>query len=156
IVLGMGFVLEPKEAMALIDKNLRNRDVLFLYLNGEDLNSRPDQSPSRWVINFHDWPLEQAETYPDCMKIVREKVKPEREKQNDLGGREFWWLYLRSRPALYSAIAGMKRVMAIPLVSKYMICAWVPGGYVYSHMLGIVATESDLDYAIIQSTFHDV
>ncbi len=78
IVLGMGFVLEPEEALALIAKDPRNRDVLFPYLNGEDLNSRPDQSPSRWVINFHDWPLERAEAYPDCMAIVREKVKPER------------------------------------------------------------------------------
>lgn len=57
IVLGMGFVLTPEEAQALIDKNPRNRDALYPYLNGEDLNSRPDQSPSRWVINFHDWPL---------------------------------------------------------------------------------------------------
>ena len=71
IVLGMGFVLKPEEALALIQKDPRNRDVLFPYLNGEDLNSCSDQSPSRWVINFHDWPLEKAETHPDCMKIVR-------------------------------------------------------------------------------------
>ena len=41
-VLGMGFVLEPEEAQRLIEKDPRNRDVLFPYLNGEDLNSRPD------------------------------------------------------------------------------------------------------------------
>ena len=50
IVLGMGFVLEPEEAKALIAKNQRNRDVLFPYLNADDLNARWDQSPSRWVI----------------------------------------------------------------------------------------------------------
>jgi len=100
-VLGMGFVLEPEEAQALIAKDPRNREALFPYLNGEDLNSRPDQSPSRWVINFHDWPLEKAESYPDLMQIIREKVKPEREKQNDKGGREVWWRFLRPRPELY-------------------------------------------------------
>ncbi len=57
IVLGMGFVLTPDEAQALIAHNSRNKACLFPYLNGEDLNSRWDQSPSRWVINFHDWPL---------------------------------------------------------------------------------------------------
>lgn len=56
-VLGMGFVLTQEEAQALIARNPRNKDCLFPYLNGEDLNSRFDQSPSRWVINFHDWPL---------------------------------------------------------------------------------------------------
>jgi len=60
IVLGMGFVMTPEEAQALIDKDPRNREVLFPYLNGEDLNSRPDQSASRWVINFRDWPLERS------------------------------------------------------------------------------------------------
>jgi hypothetical protein len=89
----MGFVLTPEEAQALIEKDSRNKDVLFPYLNGEDLNSRPDQSPSRWVINFKDWALDAehddpkkpkgkpyAADYPDCLAIVEEKVKPEREK----------------------------------------------------------------------------
>ena len=56
-VLGMGFVLDPVEAAALIARDPRNRECIFPYLNGEDLNSRPDQSPNRWVINFRDWPL---------------------------------------------------------------------------------------------------
>lgn len=60
VVLGMGFVLTLDEAAALIARNPNNRDCLFPYLNGEDLNSRPDQSPSRWVINFHDWPLDRS------------------------------------------------------------------------------------------------
>ena len=59
-VLGMGFVLTPEEAHTLITKDKRNREVLFPYLNGEDLNSRSDQSASRWVINFFDYPLERT------------------------------------------------------------------------------------------------
>lgn len=57
IVLGKGFVLTPEEAQTLIDRNCKNADCLFPYLNGEDLNSLPDQSPIRWVINFQNWPL---------------------------------------------------------------------------------------------------
>lgn len=56
-VVGMGFVLTPEEAQALIARNSDNKDCLFPYLNGEDLNSRFDQSPSRWIINFYNWPL---------------------------------------------------------------------------------------------------
>src|SRR5947209_6537641 len=85
VILGIGFVLEPEEAQVLIAKDPRNKDVLFPYLNGEDLNSRPNQSPSRWIINFHDWPLEKAETYPDCMNIVKEKVKRERQRKDEKG-----------------------------------------------------------------------
>jgi len=57
IILGKGFILEPHEAAKLIEKDSHNKDVLSPYLNGEDLNTNPDQSPSRWVINFFDWPL---------------------------------------------------------------------------------------------------
>src|SRR5208282_1498537 len=83
--MGMGFVLDPKDAKYLIEKDKRNSDVLFPFLNAEDVNTRPDQSPSRWAINFFDWPLEKAETYLDCMKIVRDKVKPERQRKKENG-----------------------------------------------------------------------
>jgi len=49
-VYGQGFLLEPAEAQHLIEKDSRNKDVLLPYLNGEDINSHPDQSPSRWAI----------------------------------------------------------------------------------------------------------
>ncbi len=155
-VLGMGFTMEPEEAQALIKKDPHNRDVLFPLLNGEDLNSHPDQSPSRWVINFRDWPLERAETYPDCITIVRDKVKPERDLNNVKSRRELWWQFTRPVFALYDTIAEMKRVLAIPLVSKYMICAWVSMGSVYSHALGIISSEEDSDFSMLQSTLHDV
>lgn len=161
-VLGMGFTMMPEEAQALIAKDTRNKDVLFPYLNGEDLNSRPDQSPSRWVINFFDWPLEKAEAYPDCMAIVQEKVKPERQRTNPDGSYalrkplpERWWHYGDKRPALYATIAGIKRVLAIPLVSKYLVLAWEPTSIVYSHALGIIATEQNAQYALLQNTIHE-
>jgi hypothetical protein len=161
-VLGMGFILTPDEAQALIVKDQRNKDVLCHYLNGEDLNSRSDQSPSRWIINFRDWSLEQAEMYPDCINVLKEKVKPERQRKNSKGEYalrkplpEKWWVYADKRPALYSTIAHMERVLAVPLVSKYMICTWEPVGFVYSHMLGIITTELNSSFALIQSTFHD-
>jgi hypothetical protein len=155
IVLGMGFVLEPEEAQALLAKDPRNKDVIFPYLNGEDLNSRPDQSPSRWVINFHDWPLERAEQYPDCMRIVREKVKPERDRNTfSKNAREKWWLYERSRPELYSTIAGMKRVLVIALTSRTLAFTFEPNNITFSHMLVILAFDAYHQFALLQSNFH--
>jgi hypothetical protein len=58
-VLGMGFAMTPQEAQSHIAREPRNAEVLFPYLNGEDLNSHPQQQASRWVINFWDWPLER-------------------------------------------------------------------------------------------------
>ena len=64
VVLGMGFILETDEAQSLMGKDERNQEILFPFLNGEDFNLRPDQSPSRWIINFHDWPLMRREITP--------------------------------------------------------------------------------------------
>lgn len=60
ILLGMGFALSDEQARKLVSDNSKNADVIFHYINGDDLNSRPDQSPSRWVINFQDWPLDRT------------------------------------------------------------------------------------------------
>lgn len=59
-VLGMGFTMSPEEAQAHIARDASNAEALFPYLNGEDLNSHPQQQASRWVINFRDWPLERS------------------------------------------------------------------------------------------------
>ena len=169
IVLGMGFVLEPEEARALIARDARNADVLFPYLNGQDLNSNPDQSPSRWVINFFDWPLDAehddekkpkgppyAADYPDCLAIVREKVKPEREANKySKSAREKWWLYERSRPELYGAIEGCDRVLGLSIVSQYFAPAFCPVDWVYAHRLCIFPLSSVSNYALIQSNIHE-
>jgi hypothetical protein len=42
-IYGQGFVLESEQARALIIKNPQNKNILFPYLNGQDLNSNPHQ-----------------------------------------------------------------------------------------------------------------
>ncbi len=162
-VLGMGFILEPEEAQRLIELDPKNKEVLFPYLNGEDLNSRPNQSPSRWVINFHDWDLEKAKQYKEPFEIIERLVKPERTRKKSNG--EFilrkplpqkWWIYADKRPKLYRTIVPLERVMVVAQVAKYPTFFFVPKGYVYS-MMTIVLSISDLGYyAVLSSTIHEI
>jgi hypothetical protein len=155
IVLGAGFVLDPEPARALIAKDPRNQDVLYPYLNGEDLNSRPDCSAARWVINFHDWPIERAQDYPDCFAIVERDVKPDRLRNKySKTARERWWKYERSRPELYGAIADLDRVLVIALVSKTGLPVFARTGQVFSHMLGIFASDRAGMLALLSSAWH--
>jgi hypothetical protein len=160
LVLGMGFVLEPMEAAKLIEKDLRNREVLFPYLNGEDLNARPDQSPSRWVINFFDWPLQKAETYCDAMKIVQERVKPERDRlvgRNPMASRRglAWWRYAGEAKNLYKTIAGFDRVLAVAATSRTLAFAFVPSTVVHSHATYVFAFDDASALAVLQSSVHE-
>jgi hypothetical protein len=154
VVVGTGFVLEPEEAQALIEKAPRNEEVLFPYLNGADLNSSPDQSPSRWVINFFDWPLERAEAYAEPMRIVRERVKPQRNQVRRKAHRKYWWHYGDKRPALYRSIASMQRVLVIARVSRTGAFAFVPTGWVYSEQIVVLPLEEPYFFTVLQSTFH--
>ncbi|CAL9504256.1 Eco57I restriction-modification methylase domain-containing protein [Streptomyces sp. enrichment culture] len=153
-VLGKGFILAPEEAQALITKDPRNAEVLFPYLNGEDLNQRPQSAASRWVINFRDWPQEKAAEYPDAFAIVERDVKPERAKNNNKQRREIWWRFTRPAIDLYEAIAGLEQVVVIALVSKTATPVRQPTGQVFSHMLGVFATDSAAELAVLSSSFH--
>lgn len=154
IVLGMGFVLAPEAARRLIDKDSRNKNVLFPYLTGEDLNSRPDQSPSRWVINFFDWPVERAMEYPDCFRIIEETVKPERMKNKRKERRDKWWQYAEKCPSLYRTISGMETVLSISLVNNHLGIGMVPTGIVFAHKLAVFACDEWRFFSVVQSHLH--
>ncbi|MBD2520384.1 restriction endonuclease, partial [Nostoc sp. FACHB-973] len=173
-VLGMGFVMTPEEAQVLIEKNTRNQDVLFPYLNGEDLNSHPDQSPSRWVINFKNYPLDAehddpkkpegrpyAADYPDCLAILEERVKPERTRLNEKG--EFvlrnplpqkWWIYADKRPALYDMVANLNRVLVFAQTSKTKYPTFVSNGIVFDQKVVVIVSDSNIWFSILCSHIH--
>src|SRR5690606_25246458 len=153
-VLGLGFTMEPEEAAALIEKHPRNREVLFPYLNGQDLNSRPDCSATRWVINFHDWSEEKAKAFSECYDRVRRLVKPEREKNNRKIYRDYWWQYAEKRPAMVEAIAGLERVVVIARISRTAMPVMVPTGQVFNEKIVVFATSDTGLLALLSSAPH--
>jgi hypothetical protein len=131
--------------------------------------ANPDQSPSRWVINFHDWVLDKehddpkkpkghpyAADYPDCLKILEEKVKPERlTKAADVAAAP-WWQFLRIRGELYRAIARRDRVLVAARVSKLLIMSFVPANLVFSEQLVVFPFNISDFIALLQSSIHNV
>lgn len=153
---GLGFTLLPEEAKELIAKNLKNADVLFPFINGMELNTNPDQSPNRWVINFFDWTLEKAAEYSECLKIVREKVYPERQKHSDKKLRESWWLYERLREKLYEKISPFEQILVIAHTSKTLAFVFVPRKMVFSNAIIVIATDKRSVFSVLQSSQHAV
>lgn len=174
IVLGKGFVVSESQAQSLIRANPKNKDVLFPYLRGEDFTSSPRQHPSMWVINFFDWPLQRevgeveylgptASDYPEILDILVKTVEPERTRLDESGKYvlrkplpQKWWIYADKRPSLYSEIRGMERVLFHSFTGKYVAFDFVPNGYVYAGPHNVFSLNTYSDFAILQSSFHQI
>ncbi len=155
---GIGFTLDDREAAQVIDQDPHSRAVLYRYLNGQDLNSRPDLSASRWVIDFQNWSLARAEEFPACLERVRQLVKPSRDELPDSKRvtREKWWQFEKLAPGMRAAIAGLKRVVVIARVSKTVMPVMVSSGQVLSIDLNVFATDDAAMLALLSSAPHYV
>ena len=161
IVLGEGFVLELEEAKRLLDIDPRNAEVIFPYLNGQDLNNEVDQAPTRWVINFFDWPEERAMTYSEPYQILLEKVRPERMKLDDSNSsnkrrKKLWWQYGSDAKNLYRNIADLISVTAIATgATKFVKFSMISKSHVYANTVAIIANDSKIEYNFLNSNIHD-
>lgn len=157
IVLGKGFVISKEQAAEWIEADSKNKEVLFPYLNGEDLNSRPDCSASRFTIDFGEMPEKQALSYAAPFKHLKKFVYPERMKQ-DAGKYprmvNEWWKYWNARPALREAISKLKEVLVLTRVSRTLVPVRIKTGSVMSDAVVVFATDSYADQAVLSSSMH--
>lgn len=174
-ILGDGFILTVDHAQRMLDADPRNADVIFPYLNGQELNSDPEQKPSRYVINFWDWPEDKARQYLMPFSWLEENVYPDRVKKSGQKSYQdimsMWWLHWRPRSELYHAIGrghhferhpegwrevqrSMSRVLAVTRVSKTLAFSFVSPEFVYSDATVIFASEKWGDFASVQSSIH--
>lgn len=159
--LGQGFLLTEEEADSWIRSDTKNSDVLHPYLNGEDLNSRPDCSASRWAIDFNDRDEQTASQYTIPFAHLVETVKPERQRLRPDGSFQLrqplpsrWWQYADKRPALRAALARLEETLAIAQVSKAVMPVRVSTKQVLSNMLVVLATDSFAHQAVLSSSAH--
>ena len=201
-VLGMGFTFDDTdkkgvatplaEMRRLIEENPRNREVIFPYIGGEEVNTSPTHAHHRYVINFRDWPSRRddlgepwagaaddrrrewlrrgivpldypdpvAADWPDLLEIVEERAKPGRMKLGDNGDarrrKEKWWLWGRYTPALFAAIDGLERVLAISRIGNAFAFTFLPQEMVYNEKTVVFPFSKTGAFATLQSRIHEV
>lgn len=153
-IVGKGFIVTRHQVNEWVKADSRNKEVLFPYLNGDDLNSNPDSSASRWVIDFNDRSEEKAKSYTAPYKHLFQYVKPEREKNHRKVYRDYWWQYAEKRPALRKAISALKEVLVLTRVSRTLVPVRIKTGSVMSDAVVVFATDSYADQAVLSSSMH--
>ena len=192
IVLGMGFTFDDTdnkgvatplaEMRRLIDENPRNREVIFPYIGGEEVNSSPTHSHHRYVINLRDLPLRRADqgaTWRDADEDTRRswlregivpldypepvaadwpevlKIVDERAKGTRASHSTApWWQFERLRPELYACIKHFDRVLVTPQTSNAQAFAFVPSEMAFAHTVLVFPLPDFTSFAVLQSRLH--
>lgn len=155
VINGPGFILDESKAGELLKKGNPWLDVIRPYLVGEDVLGRPDHGPSRWVIDFGFRALEDCEEhFPDALDIVREKVKPDRDRNRDKHYRTYWWQFARPIREMREQLAGLNRYIASPATGKRILCAWQSSRTCPSNATIVFAFEDDYAMGILLSSAH--
>jgi hypothetical protein len=153
---GIGFAVSHELAHEWIAADPRNSEVLFPFLNGQDLNSSPNQEASRHVINFFDWPEDRARTYPLPFQHVRQMVKPRRDLLPDYKSRirDLYWQYEFRAAPFYSAVGNLPRFITIAQTSNTLQPSFVSQPTMITHtVVAFVSARADL-LALVSSCAH--
>jgi hypothetical protein len=165
-VLGMGFTFDDtdKDGVAspismiheLVTKDPRNAERVFPYIGGEEVTDSPTHAHRRYVIDFGNMTEEEARKWPDLMRIVEEKVKPQRLRDNRQSYQRYWWQYAEKRGEMAAAIRDLRRVIVSLQTSKYRSFTFLPKGLVYDKQLYVFALSSNQAFAVLHSRVHEI
>jgi hypothetical protein len=134
---------------------------IFPYLGGEEINASPGQQPKRYVINVNEFEEEdQLRQFSALHRIVKEKVKPERDQLNDNPNnrklKRKWWCYHAERRSFYAKINRLRGVLVNSQVSPHLAFVMQPIGRIWGHTLNIFALDAMSAFSCMQSRPHEL
>jgi hypothetical protein len=150
---GRGFVLTDEEAEALLAKSGYD-EIVRPYLVGDDIANDPQQRPTRWIIDFGTRPLEEARDWPDALRIVEARVKPERDRNRRPLYRERWWIFAEPRPGMRAEISDLSRFLVANRIGKRFLFAWAEHPTCPSDLVIVFALEADYSLGVLMSRIH--
>lgn len=156
---GAGFILDEDEYRSLLASDRTNGECLFPFAGGAEINSSPIQTHSRYAISFGSMSLAKAEAYPELLRIVRDRVKPDRLTAKDHGpgahGKKHWWQHgLRSDP-LHEGIKRLSRCLLVARNSTHLALSFQKTRQVFPDTVVVFAFEDFTQFAVLQSRIHE-
>lgn len=128
-----------------------NGDVLRPWLNARDITSR---ARGKWIIDFGcEVDLEHASQYEAPFAHVKRVVAPKRASYRT--GKRGYWCFERPRPEMRSALDGLVRYVATPLVSKHRLFVWLDESFLPANLIITFAREDDYFFGVLHSAVHE-
>jgi hypothetical protein len=167
MVYGMGFTFDDKNPIAsplsmmhALSKDRRNAARIKPFVGGEDVNTRSRETVERYIIDFGNLTLAEAQRWPALLDILRSKVKPERDKLGGYGvadrRRQRWWQYGSYAGTLQAAIALTDRCMVLSQVSPHLALRFWPTNALFSHATIVFPLDTNAAFCALQSRPHEL
>lgn len=154
---GDGFWLSKNERDALVREDSSAEQIIRPFVGGRQASQQVDPwEATRWVIDFGQMSLEEAQRFPGPLSRIEELVKPYRETLNEPRFARYWWQHTVPARGIYERIRakGLKDVIVIPEVSKYAMPVVLPSGFVFQNKLMVFTSDRQDLYGILVSSFH--
>ncbi len=158
-----GFVLSSIEKQMLIKQDPPSTSVIFPYLIGRELVSG-DGKPERFVIDFQEMSMLDAQRFKGAFKRIRDIVLPaieekaQKEDKDEKAHRNHlqkWWMHWRNRGERLEVIAPLHgRYIVCSRVTKRPIFMFVSKSIVPADALQTFAFDDDYSFGILQSNIH--
>jgi hypothetical protein len=150
-LVGRGFVLDRTQATALSPKDNDNERLIRPYLNGRDLTSRPRDV---FVIDFGVRSEAEARTFSVLYDYIRDRVKPQRDANNDPSSRNFWWRFGRNREEFREAVSRLDRFIATPYVARRPFFQFLDAQVAPDEKIVGIALGEGYHLGVLASTIH--
>jgi hypothetical protein len=152
-LIGAGFIVTPDQAKALglgrvpgIERHIRP------YLGGRDVTRR---SRDFMVIDlFGLTETEIRQRFPDVYQWVLDRVKPEREQNNRISYRNFWWIFGEPRAELRPAVVELDRFIVTAATAKHRIFTFLDARVLPDDGLIAIALTDAFRFGVLSSRIH--
>lgn len=151
-LVGKGFRLSEAEVIKLGYQPEVLPGVIKPYSNARDLMQGGGTS---FVIDFFGLNAEEAmRNHPALYQWLLDRVKPERDLNNDAQRKRDWWLFGRSNATLRDAWQEINRYLVTPETSKHRVFTFVDKPFCPDHKLYAICVDSAWLLGVLSSSLH--
>jgi hypothetical protein len=163
----MGFVFEEGKPECPPIQEMKNAIAvdpscavqIHRFIGGADLNSLPNLTPDRFIIDLDGLEEDEARKSPELFAIAERYVKPQRLALPNTPAnrrlRETWWHFSQGRE-IREATRRYTRILVCSQTSKYRLFVFIVGSWIFDQkIIGFACSKHEF-FAIMQSHIHEL
>ncbi len=147
------FTIDDKLMHKMLAADKHNAKVLKRFISGTDITTR---DRAKWIIDFTDFELRQAEHFEMPLRHLLKHVKPYRDNHRNKRLQEYWWQFEATRSGMLNALDLVNRQLMTSLTAKHRFFVWYPSEARAANTVVAIARDDDYMFGMLHSNIHVV